>query len=490
MYGKMKLCVKNSLSSASLQPCLCSDKKENKSCCLTCNSQILEPFFFYPHAGVFQGESLSPTLFSLFLNDINQYLQTDPNVGISIYQLYLSLLLFADDMVLFNHNRFGLQTRLDKLNQYCNNWGLIVNVEKTKCFAFKKNGRTNILDKWYYNGEEIETVTSFKYLGFVFSNTGKFKKGIENIVLQGHRALFNLYSSVDNFENMYINMQMSLFQSLVSSVLSYACEIWGFAEAKKVELVQLKFLKIILKVRKTTPSCIVYKECNIYPLYLTRLFRLINFWLKIIKLDDNNAIKVLYHTSLVTHDDINSPSCWALHVRKILYSYGFGYIWENQQLGIDKSFTSIFKTRLIDSFWQTNNCEIESLSINRLYRHLQPQHVSYLSNLQNDFVRVALTKLRLGSHNLFVERGRWNNTNYLERKCLLCNDIEDEYHFVIICTRYLDLRVKYLPKIYYTRPSMYKFLKLVNSDDHTLLKKLGLFLHHAFKRYTVDELLA
>ena len=122
-------------------------------------------------------------------------------------------------------------------------------------------------------------------------------------------------------------------------------------------------------------------------------------------------------------------------------------------------------------------------------RHLQP-HVSYLSNLQKNFVRVALTKLRLGSHNLFVERGRWNNTNYLERKCLLCNDIEDEYHFVIICTKYFDLRVKYIPKIYYTRPSMYKLLKLVNSDDYTLLKKLGLFLHHAFKRYTVDELLA
>ena len=133
----------------------------------------------------------------------------------------------------------------------------------------------------------------------------------------------------------------------------------------------------------------------------------------------------------------------------------------------------IFKTRIINSFWQENNTEIESLSINRLYRHLQTQHVSYLSNIQNDFVRVAITKLRLGSHNLFVERGRWNKTDYLERKCLLCNDIEDEYHFVIICTKYFELRVKYIPKIYYTRPSMYKFLKLVNSEDSTLLKKLA-----------------
>ena len=64
---------------------------------------------------------------------------------------------------------------------------------------------------------------------------------IENIVLQGHRAHFNLYSSVDNFENMYINMHMSLSQSLVSSVLSYACEMWGFAKAKKLSWYNLNF---------------------------------------------------------------------------------------------------------------------------------------------------------------------------------------------------------------------------------------------------------
>ena len=56
--------------------------------------------------------------------------------------------------------------------------------------------------------------------------------------------------------------------------------------------------------------------------------------------------------------------------------------------------------------------------MNRLYRHLQTHNSLYLSNLQNDYVRIALTKLRLGSHNILVERGRWNKTNYLERKCL------------------------------------------------------------------------
>ena len=494
MYQKMKICVKESLSSASFQPCLCFDNNKSNACCLKCNSNQLQPYLFYPCSGVFQGESLSPTLFSLFLNDINHYLQSDANIGISIYQFYLALLLFADDMVLFSDNRFGLQAGLNKLYDYCKDWGLIVNVEKTKCLAFKKNGKKSILDKWHFNGEEIETVTSFKYLGFVFSNTGKFSKGIDHVESQGQRALFNMYSSVDNFDSMYTNMQMSLFNSLVASVLSYSCEIWGFAEAKKVEQVQLKFLKQILKVRKNTPSCIVYKECNVYPLQLVRLFRIISYWIKIIKLDINDPRRIIYDTSLILHPNVNlletTSNCWAINVKRILYTNGFGYIWENQHMGIDLSFLQVFKTRLIDNFWQKNKTEIEALSIHRLYRYLDSDDIFYLSTMKNNFIRIALTKLRLGSHHLLVERGRWNNTNFENRKCLICNEIEDEFHFVINCVKFHDLRVKYLPKSLYIKPSMFKFISLLNSRNESKLRKLGLFLHFAFKKYTTEELLA
>ena len=138
--------------------------------------------------------------------------------------------------------------------------------------VFKKGGKKNPLDVWYYNDQVIETVTSFKYLGFMFASSGKFSVGINNVFFQGQRALFNMFSSIDNFDKMFFNMQLSLFSSLVTSVLSYACEIWGFAEAKKIETLHLRFLKIVLKVRKSTPTCVVYKECNVYPLYLVRIF--------------------------------------------------------------------------------------------------------------------------------------------------------------------------------------------------------------------------
>ena len=148
-------------------------------------------------------------------------MQNDHDIGVSIHHFKIILLLFADDMVLFSSNRSGLQNGLTRLHSYCTNWGLQVNVNKTKCMVFKTGGKLNALDKWFYNGIPIETVTSFKYLGFVFGSSGKFKKGLDNLAIQGQRAIFNMTSSIDNFSIMHPKMKISFFDSLIGSVVSY-----------------------------------------------------------------------------------------------------------------------------------------------------------------------------------------------------------------------------------------------------------------------------
>jgi len=112
---------------------------------------------------------------------------------------------------------------------------------------------------------------------------------------------------------------------------------------------------------------------------------------------------------------------------------------------------------------------------------------SNLKALPNNFVRIAITRLRLGSPHLNIERGRWTNTVLAQRKCTLCDNLEDEYYYVVTCVKFFDLRIKYLLK--HTNPSMNKFLNFVNSENKSQLRKLGLFLHHAFIKYTNDEVL-
>ena len=45
-------------------------------------------------------------------------------------------------------------------------------------------------------------------------------------------------------------------------------------------------------------SCFVYNECSIYPLFITRIIRIMNYWLKILSLDDYSPVKRIYNISL------------------------------------------------------------------------------------------------------------------------------------------------------------------------------------------------
>ena len=114
----------------------------------------------------------------------------------------------------------------------------------------------------------------------------------------------------------------------------------------------------------------------------------------------------------------------------------------------------------------------------------------YLTKLPNNFIKIAVSKLRLGSHNFNIERGRWKKLDLVDRICLLCGDIEDEYHVVMCCKKYDDLRKKYIPRSIYQNPSMFKFVNYLNCENVTNIKNLGLFIHFVYSRYDKEEIFA
>ena len=73
-----------------------------------------------------QGECLSPILFSMYVNDLEEPLIVHNFKGIEISILKLFLLLYADDIIIFSESAEGLQKGLDILKDYCDKWKLIV----------------------------------------------------------------------------------------------------------------------------------------------------------------------------------------------------------------------------------------------------------------------------------------------------------------------------------------------------------------------------
>ena len=149
MYSKIKICVKdtNKMSSSvdisnfdfDNNDTVVNDTSINE---VTMNYMVNNGCFFTSVAGVFQGESLSPFLFTMFVNDLSENLKSLDGVGVKFDEWLLTLLMFADDMVIFSLTRSGLQNGLNLLETYCSRWRLVVKVNKTKCLAFR-NGAEN-----------------------------------------------------------------------------------------------------------------------------------------------------------------------------------------------------------------------------------------------------------------------------------------------------------------------------------------------------------
>ena len=82
-----------------------------------------------------QGCILSPTLFSLYLNVLNDCLDIscDP---VAIDTTKTSSLLYADDIVLLSNTAEGFPNTLNKLGNFCEIWNLKINISKTKVMFF------------------------------------------------------------------------------------------------------------------------------------------------------------------------------------------------------------------------------------------------------------------------------------------------------------------------------------------------------------------
>ena len=100
--------------------------------------------------GVMQGCPLSPTLFRIYFDELESFLQAYIQLGDGclFQQFLISILLFVDDVVLLSSTSEGLQRQLDALSIFCDLRQLMINLGKTKVMIF--NGMKIILSEYHF----------------------------------------------------------------------------------------------------------------------------------------------------------------------------------------------------------------------------------------------------------------------------------------------------------------------------------------------------
>ena len=178
--------------------------------------------------------------------------------------MLLILLLFADDMVILGNSVDKINASLELLSNYCNTWSLEVNAQKTKVMVFRKRGGLLNSEVFTFNGNRLEVVNDFNYLGTVFNYTGNVSLNQQQLVSKGLKALNVLLIKCRKYKVKPIIL-WKLFDSFIGSIPNYACEISGFSKSKVIERIHLKFCKKILMCKMNTPTTAVYGELGPYP---------------------------------------------------------------------------------------------------------------------------------------------------------------------------------------------------------------------------------
>ena len=136
--------------------------------------------------GVHQGCILSPCLFNLYAEYILQNARVDEGqAGIKIAGRNINNLRYADDTTLMAEREEKLKSLLMKVKEQSEKVGFKLNIQKTKIMA------SGPITSWRTDGETMETVTDFIFMGTKITADSDFSHGIKRLLLLGRKAVTN-----------------------------------------------------------------------------------------------------------------------------------------------------------------------------------------------------------------------------------------------------------------------------------------------------------
>ncbi|CAG7728304.1 unnamed protein product [Allacma fusca] len=367
-------------------------------------------------SGILQGESCSPNLFNLYLDEIVEILRNSGIKGTKLAITELQILMYADDLVLVAETASELQQQVNVLKEFVESNNLRINLLKTKVIVFPKD---------------------------------HFKK-------KANIAQAELVKLIYSSQTSNVQIITRLFTTFVNSTLLYCSPIWALDFVDDLEKLQTAFLRRLCNV------------CNLVPGYILRL-----------ETGAINIKKWIFKATLsLMRKSLNQQPATILRcsMEEILKIKSGKYSWINKvatlflENGLQDEFSKIsgeylntnfqniigkYGQKLIDADVR-DMLESQSLTHYRILKRDVNISQIYLANIQWNAVKL-LQNLRTGFPYICVKgkslnlRGMWLYWKGSEKSpnCELCNldEPEDLFHVMFKCHHYKSPRRRFLPNL-------------------------------------------
>ena len=182
--------------------------------------------------------------------------------GIKIAGRNINNLRYADETTLMAESEEDLKSLLIKVKEESEKVGLKLNIQKTKIMA------SGPITSWEIDGETVETVSDFIFLGSKITADGDCSHEIKRHLLLGRKVMTNL-DSIFKSRNITLPTNVRLVKTMVFPVVMYRCESWTVkkAECQRIDAFELWCWRRLLRVpwtarksnqsilKETSPGC-------------------------------------------------------------------------------------------------------------------------------------------------------------------------------------------------------------------------------------------
>ena len=149
----------------------------------------------------------------------------EAQAGIEIARRNINNLRYADDTTLMSESVEELKSLLMKVKEESEKVGLKLNIWKTKVRA------SSPITSWQINGETVDTVADFIFLGSKITADGDCSHEIKRCLLLGRTVMTNL-DSILTSRDIILPTKVHLVKAMVFPVVMYGCERWTIKKAE------------------------------------------------------------------------------------------------------------------------------------------------------------------------------------------------------------------------------------------------------------------
>ena len=150
----------------------------------------------------------------------------EAQAGIKIAGRNINNLRYEDDTNLTAESEEELKSLLMKVKEESDKAGLILNIQKNKIMA------SGPITSWQIDGETVETVTDFIFLGSKITADGDCSQEIKRHLPLGRKAMTNLDSILKSRDSTWPT-KFHLVKAMVFPVVMYGCESWTIKKAER-----------------------------------------------------------------------------------------------------------------------------------------------------------------------------------------------------------------------------------------------------------------